>query len=215
MRVLAPLLLLATPLAVATAGCTRDTSNTGPRTLFPKMHIAALHFDETGGSANMNGQSAPILEVRIAIALCRWPSYTMAFVAGTHMDTPSTTYLASGSQTYHPPLLGEWSGIEVQKRWRDSSIFHPMVSVGVGELTTSYNYTHRDASGVVEYRTEGSSGATYFTPSAGVEVSLFKYVTSYLLVGVRKVGTLQTPAIQAGGFDGQYVAFGFGFGKFR
>jgi len=40
-------------------------------------------------------------------------------------------------------------------------------------------------------------------------------VTSYLLLGFRKVGTLQTPAVEAGGFDGQYVALGFGFGKFR
>ena len=215
MRVLASLLLLTCPLGVAAAGCTKDTSTAGPRTLFSKMHIAALHFDETGGSANMNGQPSPILEARLAIALCRWPSYTAAFVAGTHMDSPTTAYLASGSQTYHPPLFGEWAGIEIQKRWRDSSIFHPMVSIGVGELTASYNYTRRDASGVVEYRTEGSSGATYFTPSAGVEVSLFKYVTTYLLLGVRKVGSLQTPALDAGGFDGQYVAFGFGFGKFR
>ncbi|HEY6828793.1 MAG TPA: hypothetical protein VI259_18160 [Gemmatimonadaceae bacterium] len=215
MKVLASLLLLATPLAVAAAGCQKDTSNAGPRTLFSKTHIAALHFDENGGSANMNGQSAPILEARLAIALCRWPSYTAAIVAGTHMDTPSTTYLASGSQTYHPPLFGDWAGIELQKRWRDSSIFHPMVSIGVGELTTAYHYTYRDASGAIEYRTEGTSGATYFAPSAGVEVSLFKYVTSYLLLGIRKVGTLQTPATEAGGFDGQYVAFGFGFGKFR
>jgi hypothetical protein len=32
---------------------------------------------------------------------------------------------------------------------------------------------------------------------------------------VRRVGALDTPAVERGGFDGQYVALGFGFGKFR
>ncbi len=215
MRVLCSLLLLAAPLASSVAACTKDTSATASRTLFSNLRIAALHFDETGGSAIRNGESTGILEARIAIAFCRWASYTAAFVSGTHRNPPTTSYVASGSQTYHPPLYADWTGVELQKRWRDSSIFHPMVSVGVGQLRTLYHYSHRDASGNIEYRTEGASDATYFAPSVGVEASLFKYMTSYLLLGVRKVGALDTPAVEAGGFDGEYLAFGFAVGKFR
>ncbi|HVE36131.1 MAG TPA: hypothetical protein VNC18_21365 [Gemmatimonadaceae bacterium] len=219
MRLLCSLLLLAAPLANAVAGCKKDTLSTGPapapRTLFSSMRVAALHLDENGGSAIMNGRSQQIIEARIAIAFCRWPSYTLSAIGGSHMDSPTTSYLASGSETFHPGLHADWGGFELQKRWRDSSILHPMVSVAFGGLTTSYQYTHRETSGAVEYRTEGESTATYFAPAAGVEVSLFKYMTSYLLLGVRQVGALDTPAVERGGFNGQYVAFGFGFGKFR
>ena len=215
MRFLYSLLLIAAPMANAVAGCTKDTSSARPRTLFSNMHVAALHFDENGGSANMNGQTQPVIEARIAIAFCRWPSYTLSAIGGSHVTSPTTSYLASGSQTFHPPLHADWGGFELQKRWRDSSIFHPMVSIAFGGLTTSYQYAHRETSGSVEYRTEGESTAAYLAPSAGVEVSLFKYMTSYLLLGLRRAGELDTPAVQRGGFNGQYVAFGFGFGKFR
>lgn len=215
MRFLCSLLLAATPLASAAAGCAKDTTQ-APRTLFRNLHLAALHIDENGGSAVMNGKSEPVLELRLAAALCRWPSYTVAVVGGSHMADPTTTYSAAGSESYHPRLYASWSGVELQKRWRDSSIIHPMISLAVGRLRTSYEYSvHRIATDSMEYHTEGAASATYFMPAAGVEMSLFKHVTTYLLLGARKVGTLETPALERGGFDGQYVAFGFGFGKFR
>jgi hypothetical protein len=215
MRRLYSFLLVAVPLASAAAGCTKDTTQ-GARTLFRNLHLAALHVDENGGSAIMNGKSEPVLELHLAVALCRWPSYTVAVAGGSHMADPTTTYIASGSESYHPRLRASWSGIEFQKRWRDSSIVHPMISLAVGGLRTAYEYSvHHIATDSLENRREGAAAATYFTPAAGIEMSLFKHVTTYLLVGARKVGTLETPALERGGFDGQYVAFGFGFGKFR
>jgi hypothetical protein len=215
MRLLCSLLLVAAPLASAAAGCTKDTTQAA-RTLFRNLHLAALHVDENGGTAVMNGKSEPVLELRLAVAICRWPSYTMAVVGGSHMADPTTTYIASGSESYHPRLYASWSGVELQRRWRDSSIIHPMISLAVGRLRTAYEYSvHRIATDSMEYHKEGAASATYFTPAAGIEMSLFKHITTYLIVGARKVGTLETPALERGGFDGHYVAFGFGFGKFR
>jgi hypothetical protein len=215
MRLLCSLLLVAAPLASAAAGCTKDTTKATPRTLFGKLPFAAIHIDETGGTAIMNGESQAVLEGRLAVAFCRWPSYTVSLVGGSHVAYPTTSYVASAGPSFHPELFARWSGVELQKRWRDSSIFHPMVSLAVGQLTTSYDYSYRSTNGAWEYREEGASSATYFTPAFGVEISLFNHVTTYLLVGARRVGTLETPGLERGGFDGQYVAFGFGFGKFR
>jgi len=216
MRLFYSLLLVAAPLASAAAGCTKDTAQAAARTFFGNLHLAALHVDENGGSAIMNGKSEPVFELRLALAPCRWPSYTMSIVGGSHVANPATSYIASGSPGYHPRLNASWSGVELQKRWRDSSMLHPMISFAVGRLRTAYKYSvHRIATDSMEYHTEGAASATYFTPAAGVEMSLFKHVTTYLLVGARKVATLETPALERGGFDGQYVAFGFGFGKFR
>lgn len=216
MRLLASLLLLAAPVASAAAGCTKDTTKTASRTVFGTLPVAALHIDAAGGTASINGESHTISEGRLAIAFCRWPSYTVSLVRGSNGDIMTTDYIAAGSQTFHPDLFTRWSGVELQKRWRDSSIFHPMVSLAVGRLSTVYWYSHRATSdGIWEHREEGASSARYFAPAAGVEMSLFKYMTSYLLVGFRHVGTLDTPGVARDGFDGQYFNLGFAFGKFR
>ena len=215
MRLLYSTLLAALPLASATAGCTKDSTRAAPTTLFGRLPIAALHLDAAGGSAMVGGESRSIVSSRLAIAFCRWPSYSVAAVGGSHATYPTTDYIASGSQSYHPELYANWSAIELQKRWRDSSIVRPTISVAYGEMSTEYRYSHRLASGTWEDRQEGASSATYLASAVGVEVSLFKYMTSYLLVGARKVGALNTPGVGRGDFDGRYVTFGFGFGKFR
>jgi hypothetical protein len=102
------------------------------------------------------------------------------------------------------------SGYELARRWRNHDIFHPMVSVEVGSIHGEYSYML----GGIAVDT-GASRANYVTPSAGAEVSLFKYMTVYLTMGYRFVGAIKTPGITGAGLSGMYEQFGFGFGKFR
>jgi hypothetical protein len=215
MRLLPSLLLIAVPLATAAAGCT-DSTTAAERTLFGRMKLRAVHFDVAGGAAQFNGDTHPLTEGKLAIAFCRWPSYTAALVGGSNADFMRTSYIAPGSQNFHPNLYATWAGFEIQKRWRDSSIFHPLVSLAIGQFATGYRYAFSEtASSNWEDREEGAATATYFAPAVGVEMSLFKYMSGYMLVGARKVGALDTPALERGGFDGQYVTLGFAVGKLR
>ena len=51
-------LLLAGPISVARPGLhARDTTRNEPRTMFSSQPVAALHFDEAGSTATVNGDA--------------------------------------------------------------------------------------------------------------------------------------------------------------
>lgn len=205
-------ILIAAP-SLARGDCTRDTTRSEPRTLFGRLGVAALHVDEGGSNAKLNGQNASLMEGRLAFAHCRWPSVTFAIVGGVTASPRQTTYVAPGSTNFRPELHLTYSGLEVTRRWRDSSIFHPMLALSAGTAATFYPYRHRLADGTWETRTDEVSRAAYVAPAAGVEAALFKHLTVFLQFGGRLVGEVTTP--DAGDLSGAYAAFGFGVGKFR
>lgn len=207
-------MILSFASALLLASCSADTTTAKqPRTLLGKLPIAALHIDETAGTAPVNGESSNLIEVRFSFAHCRLPSITLTAMAHVHVTPQLTTY-SVGSNGFHPKLSVEGSGWELAKRWRDSSIFHPMLALGVGSLTARYSYYLTNSSGSSIYKDERSS-TTYYTPSIGIEASLFRYVSLYTLIGSRFAGDVNLPGVNPGAFNGQYVVAGMGFGKFR
>jgi hypothetical protein len=104
---------------------------------------------------------------------------------------------------------------EIEKRWRDSSIFHPMITLGIGTVKAEYLYTHRRADGTWDHVIETPGAASVYPLALGLEASVFKYVSIYTLMGVRRAGNLSLIGVEPGGFSGGYTTIGMGFGKFR
>ena len=210
------ILTLTSAASLAFAGCNRDTAAARQRaTLVGSLPIAALHIDAGGGVLPANGRAEQVSEGRFALAICRWPSLTIAYVSAVS-DAPSTTsYVVAGSDGNHPQLFVRSAEWEIQKRWRDSSIFHPMIVLGVGTVRAEYEYTHRRADGTWDHVIETPGTAAAYTLAFGLEASVFKYVTIYALSGVRHAGQLSLVGVDPGGFSGGYTVIGMGFGKFR
>jgi hypothetical protein len=156
------------------------------------------------------------MEFRLSMASCRWPEYTLAVVSRGHPFAVKTgERVVDGVSSARYVQLGS-TGYEIQRRWRDSSVFHPIVGFGVGSTKArNYFYTRATATsyGKYEYTEEGRS--MYYDPSVGLEASLFKYVTMSAIVGSRCGGNMNIPGLGPGDLSGKYSIVGFGFGKFR
>jgi hypothetical protein len=202
--------LIAVAASTSAAECKSDTSTNRNRTLF--SGISAFHVDEIGSSVRVNGQDRSTLGGEFALALCRWPAYTFGFGGGGTIESIETSYIAPGSTNFHPSLAVSEGWISVTRRWRLSDIVHPMASVRIGQITSNYPYYHR-VDGISERHVDGSSSAMLVSPMAGVEVSLFKYVTAYLNAGPRIMGQLKTPGATTG--SDFFASFGMAFGKMR
>jgi hypothetical protein len=198
--------------SVSLAECKPDTAVSKNRTLFSS--VSALHFDYVGSGVVVNGKSSSTFGGELAIAVCRWPQYTMGLYGEELVDVIETSYIAPGSSNFHPSLTLEFGGVSLTRRWRRSDIVHPMVSVRAGSVDASYSYYHT-SNGIAERHVDGRASAGFVAPEAGAEVSLFKYMTIYLTGGVRLVGHLDTPGLSAGDLNKPFVSFGMGFGKFR
>jgi hypothetical protein len=194
------------------AECKPDTSTKRNRTLF--SGITAFHFDYFGSSISVNdNKSASMFGGELALALCRWPAYTIGLGGDLLMDVVETSYIAPGSPDFHPSLSLSSSSVSLTRRWRNADIVHPLVSLRAGSVDAQYSYYHTVA-GRTELHVDGASSAPFIAPMAGVEISLFKYMTIYLTAGDRIVGSLNTPGL-TNNVSGMFSTFGMGFGKFR
>ena len=209
-RLAAATVLVAVTASVSAAECKSDTATHRNRTLF--SGISAMHFDELFGSIRVNGQDRSTLGGELAFALCRSPAYTFGLGGGGTAERIETPYIAPGSTDFHPSLAVTESWVSVTRRWRLSEIVHPMASIRIGSIESSYTYYHR-VNGISEEHVDGASHSFLVTPMAGVEVSLFKYMTGYLNVGPRLMGRLNTPGVGTG--QDVFTSVGFAFGKMR
>jgi hypothetical protein len=209
-------MLLALITSAAFAVCKTDTSAAKQqRTLASSLHIAALHLDTGGGSFAANGALEGMTESRLALAICDWPSYTIALNLSVASTSFPTAYTLPGSNGFRPDLYVSTSGWEIEKRWRDSSIFHPMVVFGTGTVRAQYHYTLITPTKTFDDSKEEPAAARYYMPAVGLEATLFKYVTIYTILGARFAGRMNLPGLDRGAFSGEYWALGMGFGKFR
>lgn len=202
-------------LALAAAiACSKDTVPQ-PRSLFSGV-ISALHVDEGSGNATVKGEDRQLTEFRLSIAACRFPGYTLGLVAAGHVRSVRTGDRVVGGVTSNRYAQIFSSGYEIQRRWRDSSVFHPMVGFGMGTMhVDNYYYTRGTADTYPTYDYTEHGRSTYYAPSVGLEASLFKYMTIYAIVGSRYAGNVNVPGLAAGDLSGKYTIVGFGFGKFR
>jgi hypothetical protein len=208
----ATLTIAAAHPAVSAAECKPDTSANRARTLI--NGIAAFHFDYAGSTISVNDtKSASMLSGEMSLALCRWPAYTIGVGGETLMDMIETSYIAPGSADFHPSLSLSFSSVSLTRRWRNLDIVHPMISVRAGSVDAEYSYYHTVA-GRAESHVDGKSSAPFVAPMAGVEISVFKYMTVYLNAGDRIVGSLNTPGL-TNNLSGMFTTFGMAFGKFR
>src|SRR5215471_8696509 len=109
-------MLVALVSSLAIAGChpaVADTTAKQPRTVIGSLPIAALHFDEAGGSAPINGRQTGFLEGRLAFAHCRWPSVTVSYVNSVNPVEATTDYVVPGSSGFHPSLYVSTDAVEI------------------------------------------------------------------------------------------------------
>jgi hypothetical protein len=157
-----------------------------------------------------------MMEFRLSIAACRFPGYTLGLVAAGHPRSIRTGERVVGGISSNRYAQISSSGYEIQRRWRDSSVFHPMVGFGIGAMRVdNYYYTRATANTYATYDYTEHARSTYYAPSVGLEASLFKYMTMYAIVGSRYGGNIDIPGLGAGDLSGKYSIVGFGFGKFR
>jgi hypothetical protein len=206
--------MLAALILSAAVACSPDTTPQ-PKTLFSGLPIKALHFDQGGGNGPIRGKQVGLIEARVSIAICRWPEYTLSAVAAGHLDVASTGQMEIAGVTYDQYMHATSAGYELQRRWRDSSVFHPLVGFGIGRMSV-WNYsTSRGANGFQNYTYEDRAHSTYYAPSVGIEASLFKYMTMYAIVGARYAGDIHIAGLGPGDLSGAYSIVGVGLGKFR
>jgi hypothetical protein len=207
----AMLVAVAVKAPVLWAECKTDTMPQKNKTLF--TGIAALHFDYAGSSMTVNSAPVSMFGGDLSIAVCRWPAYTFGLGGEIIAEPVTTSYVAPGSTDFHPALSVGFSSVSVTRRWRNTEIVHPMLVVRAGSVDTEYSY-YRFSAGQDEWRVDGKSSAPFIAPAAGVEVSLFKYMSVYMVAGARVVGRLETPGV-TNNLSGFFASFGMGFGKFR
>jgi hypothetical protein len=206
----AAMMLIAAASSAAVAECKPDTAANHDRTLV--SGISALHVDELWASIRVNSQDRRTGGAEFGLALCRWPAYTFGVGAGGTVDHFGTSYIAPGSADYHPNLEITEAWLSVTRRWRLSAIVHPMASVRIGSIMSSYPYWDRVKGPSVRH-VDGLSRALLIVPTAGVEASVFKYMSVYVNAGPRLTGKLNTP----GASEGQdvFASVGLALGKMR
>ena len=190
-----------------------DTKNRSDASLWSK--VAALHLDFGKGRGQFEGASAVVGSSAIAVALCRWPDYTLAYRGIAYWPRHYTPYVAREMPDLHPPLFMNGEGIELQRRWRNGEWLHPFATVGTGWISAAYEYWIPDGTWAGDHRVEGKSSTRFVDASAGVELNVSKYIRASFALGVRRTGAIHTPELRESTFNGLFNAFTLGFGKFR
>lgn len=205
-------MIAAVAAAVLLAACTRDTTPQ-PRSLFGFLPIKALHLDDGGGYAPVQGKLGEINEFRLALAFCQWPNVTFVTGGMVHTKPTISENVDVGSGRFDRYLYTSTFGWEIQRRWRDSAMVRPILSFAFGKLFADNQYSPR--SGPSLSHNEPLVVTSYYTPAVGAEISIFKYMTFYSLAGRRYAGQPKTSGGDVEDFSGAYFALGFGFGRFQ
>jgi hypothetical protein len=216
--------LLATPLAVLSAGttvaadsthCAGPTDSQQPRTLFENMAIDGVHFDAST-SLRLVDDMGSVSQNRLMISFCRLSGYSFGLAWGPGGGLTFTTGepLDVARADPHRAAIA-LVGFEIQKRFAATRVIHPLLSVGAGSMVAGWQYAYgTPPAGSTRPNVDFRSSTAYGAVGAGFELNLFKYARADLMTGARFTGPLSTPGLAARPLQGPFVSGSIGIGKF-
>jgi hypothetical protein len=167
------------------------------------MGISAAHVDVGLGTGKVDDFTTGTLDLRLGVALCRWPSLTFGIAASGPLFH-TTGYIPPGN-TSRSELDALAIGLNVVKRWELVPGFEILTGGIVGALRAEYPF--RDG-------IQGRSSTWFATDEAGIEARLPGTMHLYALVGHRFTGPLATPGIGPRGLAGPVASLMAAFGQF-
>jgi hypothetical protein len=183
-------------LSFAGVAGTQDTTSTAskPQTLFGLSFLKAAHFDLGAGAVPyLRYGSGQTTQIRVSMVFNALPDWTFAVGSGGIIVGDTTSYVAPGSNGYHPFLGENTTGVEVQRRWNPSALFHPMATVGLGTLRESYQYVHFSTDGGSTSHRDNPLTTTYFDVAAGGELNLTGWMRLTPTAGYRQAAAYALP----------------------
>jgi hypothetical protein len=184
------LAMVCLPLALSAQDSTAAAA--GDATLMQRLGLRGMHVSFGGGASPYVarvGSSASTAEIRLGATLRRWPAWTVAFASSGVVDLDTTSYVVQNSGGYHPRMAATTTGVEVQRRWSSSSLFHFTATAGAGELLNSYNYFLYPKSGAGEFFQEEVTKVRYATLAAGGELNVSGWARMLITAGYRAAGS--------------------------
>ena len=209
---------LGAAIAHAAGAQAADSTNKQPqteRTLSNMIRVRAMHFAMGAASVpyldKEGGGSA--VEIRVGISFKALPDWTFTFAEGAVSNMDTTAYVAPGSSGFHPRLSSLTQSFEVQRRWKNASMLHPLATAAIGSLTTSYNYVEYPHQGVVIRHTDEKTTSTLYSLAAGGELNIARWLRATLTLGYRHAAATKLLASTTSN-SGLVVTSLFELGKF-
>lgn len=208
-------------LAVAVPAHVRGQSSDSVKTAPPVEHtigrlgwIKSAHIAFGGGEAPYIGRTggAQVSEFRLALSLKALPNWTFAMASNGVVDTDTTSY-AVGSNGYHPRLAAYTQSFEIQRRWRNLSIVHPLATAALGSLVTSYNYVEHLTSGASTIHRDQRTSSSFYALAGGGELNVLSWMRATVTIGYRSAGATTLPN-RTGSNSGLVVTSLVELGKF-
>jgi hypothetical protein len=206
------LLLAAVVAAIPSVASGQDTT----RTLFAMLPFRGAHIAFGPGTmpylddASPRGASA---QVKLMVTLKRFPDWSFGVSSTAIAEGDTTAYVAAGtSPAIHPHLNSHAGAIEVQRRWTQSKLIHPIVGASVGSIRNNYFY-HEFANGRATHHEEQIETTGFVQIAGGLEMNLTRWMRGNGMLGYRSGGRMTIP--EANGDNGGVTFFlNLALGKF-
>jgi hypothetical protein len=165
------------------------------RTLAGTLGLRGMHVGFGGGAAPYldTPDGAATSEFRFGVSPKRAPDWAFAVGVTVVTEGDTTGYVVPNSNNFHPRMTSTAVGLEVQRRWRRTSILHPMLVAGVGGITNSYTYWEYPAGGDSRLHEDASTTSSYASLGAGGEVSVFSWMRLAVVMSYRAAGRMRIP----------------------
>jgi hypothetical protein len=165
-------------------------------TLSSLIRVRAAHIAFGAGSVPyLNKESGgSAAEFRLGISLKSLPDWTFTWASNAVMDQDTTSYVAPRSDGYHPLLTSVTQSLEVQRRWRNASVIHPLATAAIGTLTTAYGYYEYPRSGGSIRHQDEKTNSTFYSLAGGGELNIARWMRTTLTLGYRSAAVLKLPA---------------------
>jgi len=150
--------------------------------------IAHLHAAAGSGRAPYLGDASGghMMETRIGIAFNALPEWTVALTSSLVTNNDSTNYFAplcNQGRGCRPRVYVSTGGLEVQRRWSNARLIHPVATVGAGVLTTEYRYFKNWLASVRSV--DSAQTRPYVSIGAGLEGNLGSWIHGAVIGGYR------------------------------
>jgi hypothetical protein len=157
--------------------------------------IRSAHIAFGSGQAPYVGRTggAQVSEFRLGLSLKALPNVTFALASTGAIDTDTTSYVVAESHGYHPKLAAYTQSLEIQRRWRNLSLVHPLATAAVGSLVTSYNYVEYPRSGGSIVHRDQQTSSTFYALAGGGELNVLSWMRATMTIGYRSAGATTLP----------------------
>src|SRR5215208_1717209 len=134
-----PRILFLLICCLASLASAQDSTRAG--SVSSRLPYRGIHLGLGGGvmpylDTRMPGAGAA--EVKLALTLREFPDWSVAFTTSSVVNTDTTSYRVRGPAfpqgSFHPDLMSTAIGLEVQRRWDQANVVHPMGTASLGGI---------------------------------------------------------------------------------